>query len=404
MTELKKHIIAAAGVILLAFSWTLPCEYNIRDSGFVEINPRPFRLYFYVDDATPQTFIRSFDQTAHSLFKDTNILPEIIDIQTSENVVALDYYRFWQIDAAPALILASPDKRSMRLPLGRLDKDFKRQLWTVLDGAVTSPVRSEILSHIVRSYAIILLVEGGRPRENKAVRKKIQAAKKSISRLMTQLPKRIEKPPYLIALTPSSQLQEQVLLWSLGLSTSARKGPVIAILFGRGRLFMTPIEGNKVSDSQLTNILSALGLACDCGLDKRGMMGQRIPLKWDAGMQVQVVRQLGFDAENPMIKREIAGILSTDNYLSSASSPLEDQIKTSFQELDFYSESRQAFGRKFGSNRLSPVQNQNLNASNSPRRTAGFRFARQALAGAVFIFIILATGLTVLIRSRRKKR
>ncbi|MCK4338054.1 MAG: hypothetical protein KAX11_08915 [Candidatus Aminicenantes bacterium] len=402
MTTHKKYIILAA-MVILTVTQVFPCEYNIRDSGFVEIASQPYLLYFYVDSAVPEEKIRFFNKISQTLFRDTNITPETIHIKKSKKSTALEYFRFWNIDSLPALILVSPDKRSIPLPIDHTEKNFGQALWDTLDKTAASPVRGKVLENIVRSYAVILLFEGKDLANNQAVLNKIDTAKKNISRLMTQFPKRIEKPPHLIVLSRNKIRREKILLWSLDIEINGPDEPKIVILFGRGRLFLTPLKGNQVSSSQLTNILSILGLSCDCGLDKRGMMGPRLPLRWDAAIQAQVVKYLGFDAENPMIRQEIAGILSTENFRSSVLSLEENKIKGSLMELDLYSESIQSFGRRFSSKRISPAQNQGLGTSRSNRTGPILNSTRLVTAGAAILAIILVVSLIIFIKRRRKK-
>ena len=401
MATYKKYIVLAA-MVILAVTQVFPCEYNIRDSGFVEIAPQPYLLYFYVESTVPEEKIQFFNKISQSLFRDTNIIPETIHIKKSKKSTALEYFRFWNINSLPTLILVSPDKRSILLPIDHTEKNFGQALWDTLDKTAASLVRDKVLENIVRSYAVILLFEGKDLANNQAVLNKIDTAKKNISRLMSQLPKRIEKPPHLIILSRNKIRREKILLWSLDIEITGPDEPKIVILFGRGRLFLTPLKGNQVSSSQLTNILSILGLSCDCGLDKRGMMGPRLPLRWDAAIQAQVVKYLGFDAENPMIRQEIAGILSTENFRSSVLSLEENKIKGSLMELDLYSESIQSFGRRFSSKRISPAQNQSMGTSRSNRTGPLSNSTRLAAAGAAILAIILVVSLIIFIKRRRK--
>ncbi|MFC2158853.1 hypothetical protein ACFLT9_13555 [Acidobacteriota bacterium] len=398
-----RYYLLVLAFVFLITSRGFTCEYNVRDSGFVNIDPRGYSLYLYADDSISEETSKEFNSYAHLQARDTNLILRIIQSGDPESAAAMEYFRFWNVKSLPALILVSPDKRSMLLYEHDRTGDRYLGLWEVLEGIVSSPVQKEILENIILSYAVVLVIEGSVPEKNLAAIKTIEEASFEISHLMKQLPKRIERPPHIISLSQEDFKQEVILLWSLDIDLQELESPQVVILYGRGRIFLSPFQGDHLSVTQLTNVLSILGLACDCGLDKRGMMGPTIPLKWDAGSQAEVVKYLGFDAENPLIKREISGILTTDNFRTSASSPGENSIKDTLRELSLYNESVQSFDRRFGENRLSPVKQRVLENSAGASKESGLKVTFLLLLGAIIFLIALITGLFILIKSRTQK-
>jgi len=380
-----------------------PCEYNVRDSGFVNIDPRIYTLFLYVDETISEDAVKEFESFARSLARDTNLILHVVQVGNSESTTAMEYYRFWNVESLPALIMVSPDKRSILLFEQGETEDRYLGLWERLERALSSPVRKAVLENIIQAYAVVLFVEGTDPEKNRTARETIKKASSEISHMMKQLPKRIERPPHIISLTRDNIEQESILLWSLDISINEMENPRIVILYGRGRIFLSPFQGDHLSASQLTNILSILGLACDCGLDKGGMMGPTIPLKWDRKSQTEVVKYLGFDAENPMIKREISGILSIENFRESATSQDKDSIKETLRELALYNESIQSFEPRFGDNRLSPVQQRRLGNSGRGATHSGLNLTLFLIIGSVIFLFALVAGLFILIRSRAQK-
>jgi hypothetical protein len=389
-----KRIFALSTGVFLIFSLVLPCEYNIRDAGFVAIGDLPYSLYYYIDDRTPEENAAHFEKMSRLIVRESNISPTIVHIHNQKNHPAMDYYRFWEIQAPPTLIMVSPDQRSIHLPLPPGQEMVNESLWLEIEKAASSPLREEILEHIVKSYAIILLIEGRDAGKNLSAQAKIEQAAGNISSFMNQLPKRIENPPHMIVVPAEVAQREEILLWSLDIDPESHNAPQIAVLFGRGRILYSPFKSEAITVSDLTAMLSIMGLSCDCGLDKRGMMGLRIPLRWDSSVQAEVVEQLGFDAENPLIKREITGILSANNLMEGAGEETDPKL----QQLGLYRERAMAFDKKFAGTRISPAQSQRLNSPESRFSETGFTALVPLLA--VLLLGIALLGGVILIRRR----
>ena len=125
---------------------------------------------------------------------------------------------------------------------------------------------------------------------------------------MDAMPKASGQPPTILELPFARRSEEKVLLWSLGIDQKDPQ-PSAVVLYGRGRMMGTVLKGLDISDNKLDHYLSMIGLDCECGLDRRWMTGQRVPIRWDQNTQHQVAQALEFDPENPMVKMEISRIL-----------------------------------------------------------------------------------------------
>jgi hypothetical protein len=146
-------------------------------------------------------------------------------------------------------------------------------------------------------------------------------------------------------------------------------------------------------------MLTIIGLSCDCGLDKKGLIGQSVPLRWDESLQEAVVKYLGFDAENPLLKREIAGILATNNLDTESGEVLGGSLK----ELGQYRERALAFGKKLGSSRISPALSQKFSPQSSGRSRSGFNYLVPLFLAGFVLTAILVGAIYIRNRANRER-
>ena len=396
----KTRIKVVLGIVLLFYLGTFElfgCIYNVRDVGFVDLMPIPYRLYCFIQDDTPAEFTSDFKQIAYATFMDCNVKVEIINTDRNTNHPAMEYFHLWEIESCPATVLISPNGRSMVLPISVPGKISKESIRSTLESMVTSPKRTEILEHIIKSYCVLLLIEGRDETENNKAYAVAQSAIKKIAGIMPQLPKRIEEPPFLISVKKELVLDESILLWSLGFDVNQVRGPCVAVIYGRGRKIGPLIRGTDLTRSKLFNILSLIGLSCECGLDKRWMMGTMIPLSWGEKIQSDVVRSLGFDAENPMVKTEISSIMSFDFSLGKEAGWISEDT------LDNYSEEVLKFGIGVAVARVSPARFQEFISPVSSNSKSGLNLKTLLSVIGIVVLLVLAGGGFVLLRARRKR-
>ncbi len=378
----------------------LGCIYNVRDIGFADLAPRPYRLFCFVQDATPQHIIASLKQISYTTFLDSNIEVEIVNIDRDKDHPALEYFHFREIESFPAVILRSPVGRSLILPLSAPHGSFDSRVRSSFQNAVSSPLREEILDRIVRAYCTVLLIEGKEEAENNRAHEVTARAKAKIEKIMGQLPKRIEEPPHIIVLPQKKIPEERILLWSLGLDEDKLDGPHIAVLYGRGRRIGPLLSGEKITGDRLYALLSLIGLSCDCGLEKKWMMGPLLPLRWDKKTRSEVVKLLGFDAENPMVKTEMSSILSLDFFNQA----VDDRLRESLGDiLDEYSEDAFEFEAESDSERVSPAKLRELTSSPIAQVKSGSPLKIILYVSGILALIILGGGALILIRAGRKQ-
>ena len=318
------------------------CRYNVRDVGFVDLQIGSHYLFAYVDNDTPADVVTDLENIMNAALTDSTVYAEIVHVEEAKGHPAVEFLQKHKIESLPAAVLIAPDERSRPVPIDTsgdgLTKNFTAQLQTLLD----SPKRKEILAQVTKAYGLVLLIEGKDAEENNAARKAAEAAIDTIEMHMDFLPKPIEKPPVLVALAQKSFDAEHILLWSLGLDPDKIQKPHIAMLYGRSRQLGPILTEEDLTEDIITNILSIIGADCECGLDRRWMQGTMLPVKWTEKTQSELVKSLGFDPENPMVKMEISMILrkgpmspgAFDDIRSFGAAPFGYQeIEVQFEEV-----------------------------------------------------------------------
>ncbi len=375
------------------------CIYNVRDMGFVDLAPHPYRLFCFIQDNTTEKAVSILNQVSYTTFLESNVEMEIVNIDQEKNRPAMDYFRFWEIESLPAAILQSPTGKSIVLPISGPGESFNKTVSTSFHDVISSRIREEILDHTVKAYCVVLLIEGKDEAENTRVYEVVSSATRRIEKIMGQLPKRIEEPPHIIVMPQELIPEERVLTWSLGLEGNLANTAHIAVIYGRGRRLGPLLTGERITGDRLFRILSFIGLSCDCGLDKRWMMGPLIPLRWDEKIQSDVVKYLGFDGESPMVKTEMSSIISLDLFKKTE----DDEIKEDLGDiLDEYSEEILEFDTEPNPERVSPAKLHELTSSGTAHPKSGQTLKTILYALGIIAVIILAGGSFILIRACRK--
>ena len=408
------------------FSIAFGCMYTVRDAGFVDIGDIPYRLYYYIREDTPKEFTSTFKKTSYAAFIDSNVEVEIINVDQQNSSRAMEYLHFWEIKSFPAAVLVSPEGQSLVLPIsagqdlrnsllvqspnpnesfvaefasGAKRHPEHRGIRVALESVVSSPKREEILQHIIKSYCVVLLIQGKEADENKRVQEVVAGAIEEIAKMMSQMTKSIKEPPRLIVIPPELFSQERILLWSLGVNENEMSEPYVVILYGRGRRIGPLLKGEAITESGVFNILSVIGSACECGLDRRWVMGALLPLRWGEKVQSEVVKLLGFDAESPIVKTQISQIISLG---PSSRTDAEGTDKSLESALYGYKEETVEFESEPAVAMISPAQFRELDSTkpDSSGDSSNFRMALFIVGGMVLL--ILAGGIFIILRARRR--
>jgi len=393
---LKPRLIICLLIIVYS-TGVFACVYNVRDVGFADILSSPYILYYFITDNTPDTQLTAFKSIAHSVLMETNVSFEIINIERNKDHPANEFIKFWDVRFFPAAIVASPFGQSRVLQITSEHQTFNASALKAVESVVSSPVRGEVLQHIIKAYAVVVLIEGIDARENKAALKVIKSANNEIKRIMPQLPKTIENPPHLITVEREKLSQEKLLLWSLGINAEDLNVPHAAIFYGRGRRFGPVLKGEGISTKNIYMLLSIIGLSCECGIDRLQLMGTTIPLQWDSKKKSEVLSKLGFDAENPMVKTEMMQIMS----LGYGKSAREDfEAERSEEAFRNYDEMVMQLGTKQKTGRITPAQLSEMAASDRPK---GLSIKKTLLILSLIAMLIIVAGFIILVQRKRSQ-
>jgi hypothetical protein len=189
----------------------------------------------------------------------------------------------------------------------------------VLQELNDSAMRGSIRKKLAGAYCVVLFIEGNEKHQNKLILGEVKKAVSEISRTFDQMPKAVNYPPFLMVLPHKNIPDERLLLTGLGITEKMADEPVVAVLYGRGRIMGSALAGPMINRERVFNLLTVVGADCECGLDHSWILGRMIPMGWESGIQSDVAKNLGFDVENPMVKAEMVQILSLkpapDDYL-----------------------------------------------------------------------------------------
>lgn len=286
------------------------CKYTVRDIGFTDLGMTGYKLYFYVDKATPMETISTFEQLTYAVFLEANIETEIIHTDRQIAHPAMSYFKRLKNISMPAIIIADADKRGLLLPFSYTNENFKEAIWRLIEHVVSSPMRKEIINLVRSTYGAVLLIEGDNEAINRQAKLVVSDAIQDITHALKLMPKLIENPPQMIVMSQKDLFKENVLLWSLNAGVKKTDQPQVVVLYGRGRRIGSVLRGKEIIKDNIFSLLAIIGADCECGLDRSVMLGKMIPLRWEKEIQTELAEQLGFDVENPMIKSEMSQILS----------------------------------------------------------------------------------------------
>jgi hypothetical protein len=311
----------------------------------------------------------------------------------------MEYLSFWEIKSFPAMILVSPEGRSLVIQISI--QHFKETVWSALESVVSSPKREEILQHIVKAYCVVLLIQGKEVTENKRAEKAIAGAIENITKMMSQMPKQVKEPPRLILIHPELFSKEKILLWSLGVNENETSEAHVAVLYGKGRRIGALLKGASITESEVFNILSVIGSACECGLDKGWTLGVMLPLRWGEKLQAEVMKLIGFDAESPMVKTEVSQILSLGK--ATKGQRMDEETVASLRDkFHGYREEVVEFESTPTVTTVPLSQFRESASTESGSSGTGLIFKVALLAVGGMFLLILAVSVFIILRARRR--
>ena len=120
-----------------------------------------------------------------------------------------------------------------------------------------------------------------------------------------------EIPPSLLHISREQFEKEKVFLWSLGLDTLMNE-PRAVMLYGRGRVMGQPLPFKKIREGGTYKYMTLIGADCECGIDRKWMLGRQALLKWNTVTSQYLATELGFDVDSPSILAEMSRIIAKE--------------------------------------------------------------------------------------------
>ncbi len=377
----------------------LACRYNVRDVGFVDLDRARYQFVAFVRNSTPDAMVADLKEASAAVLAECNVDSEIVNLDLQPNHPSAKHLPSLAEEGTVAGVLVSPDGQTLPVDLGGSGADFRSKVTAALHHVTDSPARQEIVKKVTSAFGVVLLLEGKDKDANQIARKAVEESLRQVTQQMKLMPKAVEAPPVLQVIEPPSLEREKVLLWSLGLDTTASTEPRAAILYGRARWIGPLMKGAEITERNLTGLLSLIGADCECGLDIGWTQGTRLPVRWSEEPVPRLVRSLGFDPESPMVKLEVGRILATGGVSRSASVGYQEIALDEVGSLDAMS-----------TNRLLPIHAavDPLPLASSPGAPADG--PREASRGRLFLPVlflsltILSWGAFILLRAKRRAR
>ena len=277
------------------------CRYSVRDTGFVDLGLETYQLRWVPGAGIAADTANRVRTRAQSLLRDSNLVWD--DAPAGEG-----------IPQEPGLSLRDAGGRVLDLRdvggSGGGDQSGEAgRILSVVKAVAMSPLRERLYREGLRSYAVVLLVEGSDAAANERVRTDAVAAIAAITRLLPTLPKPVDTPPQWVSIPLKDQEAEKVTIWGLGMDPAPSSSPRLAIVYGRGRRLGAPLEGPLITQTALRDRLLLIGQDCECDLDRAWLRGPLLPGRWDRELQQAALSALGFDPGNPMVRAEISRIV-----------------------------------------------------------------------------------------------
>jgi hypothetical protein len=286
----RRLAIAFTLLALVGVAWA--CRYSVRDTGFVDLGDEHYQLILTGNHPGERTEL--YRRIAAASLLDANITLVVREPPDA---------------AEPSLTLVAQDGRTLVLARGGELPSDAAGATTLIESVALSPLRAEIHEAALKSFAVVVLIEGGAAAEVSRVQASIEAAIRQVTLLMPGMPKPVDTPPALIRVSAERLAAERVTLWGLGFDPEPADEPRVALVFGRGRRIGSPLEGPLITQTVVQERLVIIGQDCECELDREWMKGPLLPARWDAGRQQQALQSLGFDPENPLVRAEVSRIV-----------------------------------------------------------------------------------------------
>jgi hypothetical protein len=373
------------------------CRYTVREIGFSDIDSKTYQLFFFTNSRTPEEQVLTIRKFSNLLLRDTNVRLEIINVDENGSPPGLKFLTQYNIQTFPSAVFIAPGGESMICSYTTAGQSLPESSWFLLETLVSSTAREDIISKLVRSYGVVLIIEGTDGAENRRVKNAAREAVKTITGTLNQMPKVVYEPPEILVIPHDKTDDEKILLFSLGIIEKNKDNTHVAIIYGRGKLAGPVLMGEQINSRRIYNLLTLVGADCECGIDNSWIMGEMIPLRWGASEQAELIKHLGFDVENPFVKTEMSQIISLKPSVGNPINPLEENL------LGFVEGSFEMVSAANAVPKITAAEIQkSFSHENQPKSNLILR--KSLISLGVFFFIIVITGFSIFLLHKRRAK
>jgi hypothetical protein len=275
------------------------CRFTVREIGFSTLSQDTYSLVIIDENAnaSESKWKEFHNQLAVANIKLVILHPEKDGEHPFVKKAISKKHKF------PVSLLIGPNERMLRL-----NSD---PIADMMDEVLDSSIRHRLRSEFSDTFCVIIWIEGKDISLNNEIENIIEKECEQIENIMPHMPKEVKIGPVSIRIDNERMQKEKVLLWSLGIDEPPDE-PRAVVLYGRGRMIGEMVQTSSMRTGMLYKYMSMIGADCECGLDRKWMLGSQIPLLWSAENRQQLANEIGFDVDNPMILAEMSRILAKE--------------------------------------------------------------------------------------------
>ncbi len=275
-------------VILLLCIQAEACRFTIREIAYSSLLLEKYKLVLHADSLEHKQLINDFKSIAFAYTLDANVEYEFLQ----------DEIKF------PSIRFLSEEG----LELHHAKVERNDNIIEFITSCLVSPLRKQIIEGIGDTFAIIFYLEGegNSSGEHEAMIKEVTEQFELVS---PHLDKIVSEEIKLIKLSLSDRTDETILLNTLGVDETNRQ-PLLAIIYGRGRMAGNLLVGNEITAKRIFNKLVLMGTDCECGINLSPLLERTLPLNWPNKLRQEITKMLDFDVDNPIIMAEMSRILA----------------------------------------------------------------------------------------------
>jgi hypothetical protein len=286
--------------VLVAFLQVNACRFTVREIGFSILSQDIYTVAVIDENANPNN---NLWKEFHAKNRDCNLRLEILNpVNDSEHPIVINAKEKGL--EFPVIVLVAPDSRMFSFHGTDISKIYSE----ILD----SPLNVRMRMAFPDVFAAVIWVEGNDAGKNRMVANQVKKDCDAIENVMPGMPKIVKQGPVDISVSKSDFQNEKLLLWSLEIDELPNE-PVAFVVYGRGRIIGEALSYQQIMDGGLYKYMSMIGADCECGLDKKWMLGNQLPLLWNKQSRQNLTELLGFDVDNPMILAEMSRILAKES-------------------------------------------------------------------------------------------